>query len=106
MPKFINGPVNYAHLRGKINGIQKNIYLFMDTHNKIDNQTRCESFNSIDITYYLYKIIKDTEESIDFFMEIQQKEINKLFSFILILDSILIFLSIFVSILIKINSLF
>jgi hypothetical protein len=29
MPGFINGPTNYAYLRGKINNIEKNIYLFI-----------------------------------------------------------------------------
>ena len=49
MVKFINGPTNYAHLKGIINGVEKNIHLFMDIHNKIDAQTKCESFDSIEI---------------------------------------------------------
>ena len=77
IPKYINGPINYVYLKGNINGINKNIYLFMDKHNKLYEQTRCKSFDSVDITYYLYKLIKDTEKNIDFFMEIQQSEIIK-----------------------------
>lgn len=31
----------------------------MDTYNKINNQTKCNSFDSVDISYYLYnKIIE------------------------------------------------
>lgn len=32
MPKFINVPTNYTHLEGTIDGVKKNIYLFMDMH--------------------------------------------------------------------------
>ena len=71
------GPTNFAHLSGSINGINKNIFLFSDTHLDLDNQTRCESFDSIDISQYLYKLIKNTTEPLDFFLEIKQSEINK-----------------------------
>ena len=77
MVQFINGPTNYAHLKGKINGIEKNIYLFMDTHNKLDNQTKCESFDSIDISYYLYNKIKHAKEKLDFFMEIIKSQLEE-----------------------------
>ena len=77
MPEFINGPINYAYLKGEINGIEKNIYLFMDQHYQLYNQTRCKSFNSVDITYYLYNIIKNTKEELDLFVEIRQEEIIK-----------------------------
>ena len=97
MPKFLNGcelseitpsiknildeniffgPTNYAHLSGTINGITKNIYLFMDTHSQLNEQTRCESFDSIDITYYLYQIIKKAKTPLDFFMEIRHTQLN------------------------------
>ena len=33
-----------------------------ETSYKMDNQKRCESFDSIDISYYLYKKIKDAKE--------------------------------------------
>ena len=76
MTEYINGPTNFVHLQGSIDGIYKNIYFFMDSHYDLDNQTRCESFNSIDISQYLYKIIKDTKEELDFFMEISSTNIN------------------------------
>lgn len=77
MPQFINGPANFAHLKGTINGIDKDIYLFMDYHYALDMQTRCESFDSIDISQYLYKLIKDTKIPLDFFIEIRTKQINQ-----------------------------
>ena len=78
MTEYINGPINFAHLRGSINGLDKNIYFFMDTHYDLDNQTRCESFDSIDISQYLYKIIKKTKKPLDFFMEIRSTNIDTL----------------------------
>jgi hypothetical protein len=76
MPEYINGPTNYAHLNGKINGIEKNIFLFFDKHLDLDEQTRCKSFNSIDITYYLYTLIQDAKDYLDFFMEIRLLQLN------------------------------
>jgi len=73
---FINGPVNYIQLNGTINNINKNITIFMDTHLDLDNQTRCDSFDSIDISQYLYKLIKETKEKLDFFMEIRDEQIK------------------------------
>lgn len=76
MPTFVNGPTNFAYLKGTINGITKNIYLFMDNHYPLNEQTRCESFDSIDISQYLYKLIKNTKEPLDFFTEIRLHDIN------------------------------
>ncbi len=76
MPQFINGPTNYVKLTGDINGFEKNIYLFMDTHYNLENQTRCESFDSIDISYYLYTKIKKAKEPLDFFMEIRSSQLD------------------------------
>lgn len=77
MLKFINGPTNYAILKGKINGIEKNINLFMDTHNKIDAQTKCDSFDSVEISNYLYNKIKSAQKPLDFFMEIRLSELDE-----------------------------
>lgn len=77
MAEYINGPVNYAKLKGNINGIDKTIHIFMDKHYKLDEQTRCESFNSVEISYFLYKQIKEAKKSLDFFMEIRNDELNK-----------------------------
>ena len=70
MPQFINGPTNFIQLKGTINNIEKNIYLFADRHNSLDNQTRCDSFDSLDISQYLYQLIKNTTIPLDFFLEV------------------------------------
>jgi hypothetical protein len=77
MPKYINGPTNFAHLSGSINGINKEIYLFFDSHIDLNRQTRCESFDSIDISQYLYNLIKNTQTPLDFFLEVREEEIEK-----------------------------
>jgi hypothetical protein len=77
MPKYINGPTNFAHLSGSINGINKEIYLFFDSHLDLNNQTRCESFDSIDISQHLYKLIKNAQSPLDFFLEVREEEIEK-----------------------------
>lgn len=77
--EYINGPTNYAHLQGNINGIEKNIYLFFDKHLPLNDQTRCESFNSIDITYYLYTLIKEAKDYLDFFMEIRLSQLRDIY---------------------------
>src|SRR5437868_2123251 len=38
----INGPVNVIRLEGNIQGIKKVIYLFMDIHNDLEQQTKCD----------------------------------------------------------------
>jgi hypothetical protein len=76
MPKFINGPVNYVQLNGNINNIDKKITIFLDKHLDINNQTRCESSDSIDISHYLYNMIKDAENPLDFFMEIRDEQLQ------------------------------
>ena len=78
-PEYINGPTNYAHLQGNINGIEKNIYLFFDKHLPLNDQTRCESFNSVDITYYLYTLIKNATDYLDFFMEIRLSQLRDIY---------------------------
>lgn len=75
-PEFINGPTNYAILKGTINGIEKNIYLFFDKHLELDELTNCESFNRIDISYYLYRMIRETKDFVDFFMEIRTEQLD------------------------------
>ncbi len=76
-PEFINGPTNFAHLQGSINLIEKDIYIFFDKHFDLDEQTRCKSFDSVDISYYLYNVIKEIKEPLDFFMEIRETQINQ-----------------------------
>jgi len=71
---FLNGPINYVKLYNKEKN--KYLYVFMDFHEKIDYQQKCESINSIDVDKYLYHIIKESEINIDFFLEIYPTSIN------------------------------
>lgn len=71
------GPYNYVQLYGNINNINKNITIFMDVHLDINNQTRCDSFDSSDISQYLYQIIKKTTKTLDFFLEIRKEQIQQ-----------------------------
>jgi hypothetical protein len=68
-------PVNYIQLSGNISNIQKNITIVLDKHFDLDNQTRCDSFDSIDISQYLYKLIKNAIEPLDFFLEIRDNQL-------------------------------
>jgi hypothetical protein len=63
-------------MKGSINGIEKEITLFMDIHNDLDNQTRCDSFDSIDISHLMYKKIVNADKELDFFLEITFDEIK------------------------------
>lgn len=77
MTQYINGPVNYIQLKGEIHGVSKNILLFMDSHKLINNQTQCDSYESDDISHYLYKKIKYAKDELDFFMEIRNSQIKE-----------------------------
>ena len=78
MPKFVSCPTNYIKLIGSVNGIQKIIYILMkiynDVHNDIDNQTKCESFDTEEISHFIYKKIKKAQKPLDFFMEIRAEQ--------------------------------
>jgi hypothetical protein len=74
---FINGPINCIRLEGKINNIKKILYLFMDIHMDIYEQTQCPTFDSIDFSNFLYKNIKSSTKNLDFFFEINKSYIKK-----------------------------
>jgi hypothetical protein len=81
LKKFINGPLNVMRLEGKINGIEKVIYIFMDIHLKINMQTKCSDLRSVDIVNYLvdnFDQISEKDKIYDFFFEIQSTDINTL----------------------------
>ncbi len=70
MSKNINGPINIIRLEGEINKIKKVLYVFMDIHMTLGNQTKCEDILSDDVTKYIKtEMLKNTEKTIDFFME-------------------------------------
>ena len=69
---FINGPINVIRLEGAINGIKKVLYVFMDFHMDVTQQTRCDDIRSKDVnTYFVENFDKISEDNIiyDFFFE-------------------------------------
>jgi len=74
---LINGPLNVLRLEGKINKIKKVIYVFFDIHINVNNQTKCDNFDSQDIANYLAKEFKGINgKEIDFFMEGRTSELD------------------------------
>jgi hypothetical protein len=71
---FLNGPINYVKLYNQEKN--KYLYVFMDSHEKIDYQQKCDSLHSIDVDKYLFNIIKESDINIDFFLEIYPTSIN------------------------------
>jgi hypothetical protein len=69
---YLNGPVNYVKLR---NG-NKKVLLFFDIHEELYKQKRCDNFDSKDVDKYIYKILKEAKEPIDFFMEIEPTDVQ------------------------------
>src|SRR5579872_955388 len=70
--KFVNGPVNVARLEGKVNGIKKVIYLFMDIHLNITQQLECSNIHSQNINSYLlnnFMKLRDSGKTYDIFLE-------------------------------------
>ena len=67
----INGPLNALRLEGKINNVNKVIYLFGDYHHPISIETKCDSYYNKDFTDYLYQTLTTTDKNIkyDFFYE-------------------------------------
>lgn len=78
--KQINGPVNVLRLEGKINKIKKVIYLFLDIHVGLQEQTSCENIFALDIQQYLVKNFLEMNKSdqmYDFFFEIYPRMSQK-----------------------------
>nr|AEX62822.1 hypothetical protein mv_R617 [Moumouvirus Monve] len=68
----IDGPINVVRMSGFVNNIKKVIYLFMDRHNEIENQTDCQDDSSIDIIKYLkqnFQNLNSGNTKVDFFLE-------------------------------------
>ncbi|AGF85011.1 hypothetical protein QJ854_gp771 [Moumouvirus goulette] len=77
--KFINGPVNVVRLQGNIQGINKVIYLFMDQHYPLGQQTQCENLYADSIQKYFadnFKKLNSSSKTYDFFMEIRPTELE------------------------------
>lgn len=76
----INGPINIIRLEGNIHGIQKVIYLFMDYHMDVTNQTECSNIFSEDVQKYFantFYELNDNGKIYDFFLEIYPTELAK-----------------------------
>ena len=69
--KFVNGPLNAVRLEGEIYGIKKVLYVFMDVHLNVQQQTHCSDFDSIEFVYYVIKMLKASNKNkiIDLFTE-------------------------------------
>lgn len=71
---YVNGPINVIRLEGKINKINKVIYLFMDLHIPVSDETECSNIFSQDIqTYFLNNFI-NLNKIYDFFLEMTPSE--------------------------------
>ena len=69
--KFINGPINSLRLEGKINNINKVLYLFGDMHIPHSKQTKCNTTKNQDFIDYLKKNIKSNNSiKYDLFFEL------------------------------------
>ena len=79
--KYIDGPVNVTRLEGKIGGIKKVIYLFMDYHLNLGTEQRqCSNIFSTNIRKYFVDSFTETTKGdimIDFFMEFHKKDLIK-----------------------------
>ena len=76
--KMVSGPVNVIRLEGTVHGIKKVIYLFMDYHMNVDNQTQCENVFSEDVQKYFtnsFYALNEGTKIYDFFVEIYPSEL-------------------------------
>ena len=54
--KKVNGPINVIRMEGRVNNIDKVIYIFMDVHYPVDSQTKCDNIFSKDKRRYFNNI--------------------------------------------------
>lgn len=86
---MINGPINVLRLEGTVAGIKKKIYLFMDYHIDVSDQSQCSNIFSKDVQKYFTETFYDLSQNnqsnklsnkanltmYDFFLEIYPSEI-------------------------------
>jgi len=72
----INGPVNITRLEGNIDNIKKVLYIFSDIHYEPYYQSNCNEDEAVDIDYFLGKTFLELNQTIDFFLEIDNNIIN------------------------------
>lgn len=69
---FINGPINVVRLEGEVNKIKKVLYVFMDYHMDVTQQSKCDDIRSKDIHNYFvenFDKISEGNKMYDFFLE-------------------------------------
>ena len=76
--KYVNGPLNAVRIEGEIYGIKKVLYIFMDVHVSVQYQTHCKDFDSIELVYYIIKMLKssDKKKVFDLFTETTETNIS------------------------------
>lgn len=77
----INGPINVIRMEGKIGGIPKVIYIFMDRHVNITDQTKCDNVFAKNIDTYFaenFHNLNDSEITYDFFLEIVPNKLQNI----------------------------
>jgi hypothetical protein len=72
----IDGPVNIVRIEGKVNNINKILYVFFDYHHSLHEQSKCDSYDSVNITKFFYNLFKNISYKLDFFLEIRQTQYN------------------------------
>ena len=73
---FVNGPINTCRMEGKIFGMTKVLYIFMDYHKNISEQSQCDNIDSIDIDKYIINECSNSTEKYDFFLEIYKSQLK------------------------------
>jgi hypothetical protein len=61
--KSVNGPINIVRLEGKIGRINKVIYILMDFHLSVGQQTECDDIRSTDIDKFLVNVFDKVYET-------------------------------------------
>jgi hypothetical protein len=69
----LNGPLNYLELYNS--DTKQKLWLFMDNHKNVTRQKKCEDYEAKDIDKYLYKILSESSDILDFFLEINPTDI-------------------------------
>ena len=72
---ILNGPLNYIKLYNETT--KQTLWLFMDNHKNIKKQKKCDDYEAKDIDKYFYKILTESREMLDFFLEINPTDIAK-----------------------------
>lgn len=79
--KEISGPVNVVRLEGDVASIKKVMYLFMDFHAHVMDQTGCDNIFAKDVQLYLAESFDDLNNGnrkYDFFLETFPKELQNI----------------------------